>query len=71
MKLFLTSTPVMPMAETMDDLEMDIIDISAAKRKKPLKDEPLELEVEETVEEAVAGESFGEMEPCTTHARPV
>ena len=52
--------PVIPVMQNTDELEMEIIDLQASKRKKAPKDEgPLQLEVEEVTQEAVARESFG------------
>ncbi len=49
-----------PELENGDELEMEVIDLQASKRKKtPKEDGPLQLEVEEVMEEAVAQESFG------------
>jgi len=51
---------VKPVIQNGDELEMEIIDLQASKRKKaPKEDGPLQLEVEEVTEEAVANESFG------------
>ena len=42
------------------EMEMEVVDLMASKRKKAPKEEgPLELEVEEVMEEAVAQETFG------------
>ena len=51
---------VKPVIQNGDELEMEIIDLQSSKRKKaPKEDGPLQLEVEEVTEEAVANESFG------------
>ncbi len=56
----LITEPLTPVVENTDELEMEFIDLNASKRKKAPKEEgPLELEVEEVMEEAVAQESVG------------
>ena len=56
----LVTEPVTAVVDDVQDLEMEVIDLNASKRKKAPKEEgPLELEVEEAMEEAVAQQSFG------------
>jgi S-DNA-T family DNA segregation ATPase FtsK/SpoIIIE len=56
----LVAEPVKPVLQDADELEMEIIDLQASKRKKaPKEDGPLQLEVEEVTQEAVANETFG------------
>ena len=56
----LVAEPIIPIMQNTDEPEMEIIDLQASKRKKAPKAEgPLQLEVEEVMEEAVAQESFG------------
>ena len=58
----LANEVITPVVENLaeQELEMEIIDLNASKRKKAPKEEgPLELEVEEVMEEAVAPENFG------------
>jgi len=56
----LVTEPVTAVVDEVQDLEMEVIDLNASKRKKAPKEEgPLELEVEEAMEEAVAQQSFG------------
>jgi len=56
----LVTEPLKPLEQNADELEMEIIDLQASKRKKAPKEEgPLQLEVEKVTEEAVAIETFG------------
>ena len=49
-----------PVIENDTEMEMEVIDLQAGKRKKLPKEEgPLQLEVEEVMEEAIANESTG------------